>query len=347
MGHQAAKNVAVIFTGGTIGAEDRDGQLDVPKDENILLDTASAFCSRRNYILHAEQPFSMISEDMSPNHWVRLAESVKALVDNGHKSIVITHGTDTLAYSAAVIDMLFNGNEDLKIVLTGAFYSLEHPQSDAELNLSAALIAATSKNLASGVYVAFGDSANSVPIMAASNVKPMQFDGRQFSARYDDYVGRVLPTVGMRNYSVSPLFPQEKITLTYPDGSFIPWAEVKENIVQFFVYPGFEMDSIAKNMVAGSVVLLSPYHSGTAPSLGDDKGLLKAIEQRPDIDFIITPFPDRYVNPPYASTVRLMDAGAKVYADLMTHSVYVAFVLGAMAGVSKETVLELLSAWEI
>jgi|GEM_PF-1524739 len=341
------KDVVVVFCGGTIGSETDGTTIDVAGDSDSLVWLVNAFCEERGLNPVIVNPFSFLSEDMTPDTWVTLTETVKQLLEDGHKSIVITHGTDTMSYSSTALSIFF-GDTDARIVMTGSFYSEDHPRSDVQQNLNSAMVAATSVNLEPGVYAAFGDSTGSVPVMPAIDLKPMEFDSRQFQSRYDFYVGCVLPNIGFRHYDLNSYVPeQNSLILDHPDS----WSKYSDNstcpVVQLMAYPGMKVDRLVGSLPESSIVLMNLYHSGTAHSLDEPGSLVETLKKRDDLDFIITPLPVRYVNPVYISTTRLVEAGAILYRDLMPHSLYVWFVMGQMAGYSKEDLLFKLEAWRV
>lgn len=341
------KDVVVVFCGGTIGSEIGESNIDVSQDSESLVWLVNSFCQERGLDPTIINPFSFLSEDMSPDTWVTLIQTIKKLLDDGHKSIVITHGTDTMAYSSTALSIFF-GNTDARIVMTGSFYSEDHPRSDVQQNLTSALVAATSVNLEPGVYAAFGDSTGSVPVMPAIDLKPMEFDSRQFQSRYDFYIGCVLPNIGFRHYDLNSYVPeQNSLTLDHPEN----WSTYSDDstnpVIQLMAYPGIKVDRLVGSLPASSIILMNLYHSGTAYSIDDPGSLVETIKKRDDLDFIITPLPVRYVDPIYVSTTRLVEAGATLYRDLMPHSLYVWFVLGQMAGYSKQELLDKLQAWQI
>ncbi len=71
---------------------------------------------------------------------------------NESDGVVITHGTDTLAYSAAALSFMLRAPKG-PVVLTGSQLPLEHPLSDAPSNLVEAV--ETARTAPPGVYVVF------------------------------------------------------------------------------------------------------------------------------------------------------------------------------------------------
>ena len=89
---------------------------------------------------------------MSPNHWLQIKDEIKNNYDK-YDGFVITHGTDTMAYTAAALSYLIQ-NSNKPIVLTGAQKSIDMHITDAKNNLLNSLIYA-SKDNSKGVCIVF------------------------------------------------------------------------------------------------------------------------------------------------------------------------------------------------
>ena len=84
------------------------------------------------------------SEDMDPKDWKRLAETCELyLNDKSIKGIIITHGTDTLHYTAAALSF-FIQKLNKPIALTYSQRSIDRASTDAALNLICSAKYATS-----------------------------------------------------------------------------------------------------------------------------------------------------------------------------------------------------------
>lgn len=96
--------------------------------------------------------FALFSEDLQPEHWQKLAREVKAEFDAGARGVVVTHGTDTLQFTAAALSFFLH---DLPgpVVLVGAQRSSDRPSSDASSNLHAAVAVAAGTDLGEVVVV--------------------------------------------------------------------------------------------------------------------------------------------------------------------------------------------------
>jgi glutamyl-tRNA(Gln) amidotransferase subunit D len=133
-----APPVALLTTGGTIASrvDYETGGVRPVKEERELL----AFYPE----LEAGGPVRIVpvldrlSEDITPSDWSRLAERVVDAFRDGAHGVVISHGTDTLGFTASALSFLL---VDLPgpVVLVGAQRSPDRPSSDGPSNLAAAV----------------------------------------------------------------------------------------------------------------------------------------------------------------------------------------------------------------
>lgn len=98
--------------------------------------------------------FALDSSNVQPEEWKVIARAVRDSVAEGFDSVVITHGTDTLAYTASMLSFMLRGIP-VPVVLTGSQHPIAYPDSDGRQNLANAIISA--RSLPGGVYICFGD----------------------------------------------------------------------------------------------------------------------------------------------------------------------------------------------
>jgi L-asparaginase len=89
---------------------------------------------------------------VGPEHWLAMAEAVKQHYDS-YDGFVITHGTDTMAYTASALSYLIQ-NTAKPIVLTGSQKSIYNRDTDARNNLLRAFAYASAQG-AWGVQIVF------------------------------------------------------------------------------------------------------------------------------------------------------------------------------------------------
>ncbi|MEO2241935.1 MAG: Glu-tRNA(Gln) amidotransferase subunit GatD [Euryarchaeota archaeon] len=132
-------NVVVMSTGGTIACR-VDYETGAVKPAFTAEELVSAVPELPDVVNVADvrAVMDLLSENMEPRHWVRIAEEVAdALSDPDVDGVVVAHGTDTMAYTAAALAFLLDGLPG-PVVLVGAQRSSDRPSSDAASNLIAA-----------------------------------------------------------------------------------------------------------------------------------------------------------------------------------------------------------------
>jgi glutamyl-tRNA(Gln) amidotransferase subunit D len=88
--------------------------------------------------VETEIVFSLYSENITPKHWGELAKTVANKISAGADGVVIAHGTDTMAYTAAALSFALQ-NLPVPVILVGAQRSSDRPSSDAATNLIGAV----------------------------------------------------------------------------------------------------------------------------------------------------------------------------------------------------------------
>lgn len=144
------KNICLLMTGGTIGmvADPDTGAILPPKTpvdfEQVVPELAHLpeyfpdECPRfADYQILA----NLDSTNMGPEHWQQIAREVYRRLD-AFDGFVITHGTDTMAYTAAALSLMLRGL-DRPVILTGSQIPLTGSLvTDARTNLLNAFRAA-------------------------------------------------------------------------------------------------------------------------------------------------------------------------------------------------------------
>lgn len=147
-------SILPIHTGGTIAsAESKTGFRPKFSFENLLGKVDRGLAGVR-HIAPAQSPFGEFGIDsagMQISHIQKIAETIWNNYDK-HDAFLVTHGTDTLAYSASMLSFMLQGIQK-PVIVTGAQKTLEDDKSDVIGNLETALLAASTSNC--GVWVVF------------------------------------------------------------------------------------------------------------------------------------------------------------------------------------------------
>ena len=141
------QKILLLSTGGTIASVASEHGLQPGETGNNLLSVLGAL----PYEVTVRDILQLDSTNIQPEEWQFIAQQV---FENryGYDGVVITHGTDTMAYTASMLTFMLQGI-DLPVVLTGSQLPMSNPLSDAPYNLRCALEMAVSG--IPGVFIAF------------------------------------------------------------------------------------------------------------------------------------------------------------------------------------------------
>lgn len=143
------RRLLMITTGGTIASVPGEYGL----APGLTTGELASYLSQGNpqYSLESINVFNIDSTNMQPEHWITLA---KVVSDHYHRfdGFVITHGTDTMAYTASALSYML-GKIAKPVVLTGSQVPFNFKKTDAKKNLADAARMACEP--LGGVYVVF------------------------------------------------------------------------------------------------------------------------------------------------------------------------------------------------
>jgi len=130
-------DILILHTGGTIASRVSYEEGGVkpgfrPEDLVEMYPELTDICN-----IHSDVAGQMFSEDMEPDHWLKIAEEIKKLEDD-YNGIIVGHGTDTLGYTGAALSLLLKNSLNTGVLLVGSQRSSDRPSSDAAINLYSA-----------------------------------------------------------------------------------------------------------------------------------------------------------------------------------------------------------------
>jgi glutamyl-tRNA(Gln) amidotransferase subunit D len=126
--------VAILSTGGTVAS-----RIDYKTGAVTPLESAEEIISAIPEIsaianIKIRPVFQMASDDIEAYHWITLAKKISDEIDTGVDGLIITHGTDTMHYTAAALSLMVQ-NSPIPILLVGSQRSSDRGSSDAAINL--------------------------------------------------------------------------------------------------------------------------------------------------------------------------------------------------------------------
>ncbi len=125
-------NVKIISTGGTIASrvDYRTGAVTSQFTAEEIVSDVPEIAEVCN--VDAELLYNILSENMKPRNWIELARRVYDALKE-YDGVIITHGTDTMHYSASALAFMLSTPKP--VVFVGAQRSSDRPSSDAAMNL--------------------------------------------------------------------------------------------------------------------------------------------------------------------------------------------------------------------
>ncbi len=168
---QNLAKIALVSTGGTIASkiDYRTGGVKAALTAEELYNAVPELSKYAR--IDAEVLFSEYSENLTAKHWSEMAKKIHEKVTNGYEGVVLTHGTDTMHYSAAALSFALS-DVPVPVVIVGAQRSSDRPSSDAALNLVGATLFATRADVR-GVFIAMhaGTSDSLIAIHVGTRVR--------------------------------------------------------------------------------------------------------------------------------------------------------------------------------
>ncbi|MCI4349070.1 MAG: Glu-tRNA(Gln) amidotransferase subunit GatD [Thermoplasmata archaeon] len=211
--------VALLTTGGTIASrvDYRTGAVRPVRDEREILGFYPDL--ERDGPVRVIPVTDRLSEEIGPADWLAIADKIVAVFREGAVGVVVAHGTDTLAFTAAALAFLL---EDLPgpVVAVGAQRSPDRPSSDGFTNLAEAVRLARHANLAEVVVLMHeGMSDNRFSIHRATRVRKMHSSERgAFRTRNGPPLGTIIDGAITLGTDVRPRAPGAARVPTRLDG---------------------------------------------------------------------------------------------------------------------------------
>jgi L-asparaginase len=252
------KKLLLLATGGTIASLQGDMGLAPILEPDELLSFVDKIPPL--YQLNSKLLMNIDSTNMQPESWITIAEAIRDHYTQ-YDGFVITHGTDTMAYTSAALSYLLQ-NGSKPIVLTGSQVPMSFEPTDAKRNLQDGIRFACED--INGVFVVFDGRV--IQGTRAVKVKTKSYDA--FESINHPYIGYV-----DGNQVTYPLEkPVNKNQLLVCDTSLCTDVFVVK------IYPGFNPDILdypLHHHYKG--VIIESFGSGGIPIVG--RNLLPKMEE--------------------------------------------------------------------
>ena len=242
------KKILLIATGGTIASRETEHGL----RPALSADDLRAAMGVKDASVETLDLLSLDSTNIAPPHWEQIARCV-ADCRQTYDGIIISHGTDTMAYTAAALYYMLE-HIDRPVVLTGAQRPLGTAGSDAEANLRLAARAALSGH--AGVMIAFGGRI--IHGNAAKKIHSLADDAFRSIGRTEiDLDAAPVP----------------------PSAPFCLHETLERRVAVLRLYPGMSPDAVTACIKAGCRgIIIEGYGLGSVPTGDAEESFLPALQ---------------------------------------------------------------------
>lgn len=270
--------ICVLFTGGTIGSAAHNGIISPDKSDRFKLLSMYKSMNRKinqginnnlkdEIIWDCSEVYQILSENLNGKYLSLLIDAVsKALDKNMYDGIIVTHGTDTLQFTSAMLEYVFS-NVSIPIILVSSDYCLEDERANGLINFDYA-VKYILGGYKAGVYVSYCNKGGvptlhrgtclqnplsySADVLSIKDIVWGRFEGEDFIynknvdwKQVNDRISRVQASLSHINTGLNLADAESKImTLRAVPGMYYPCFN--DSSMSFVKY-----------------VIIEAYHSGT------------------------------------------------------------------------------------
>ena len=250
-----------IFTGGTIGSTLYENVIspDANKAHRLIEEYNASFGIDFEYSVI--EPYTELSENNTGEHIKKLSLCVINNLNKRFDGIIVTHGTDTLQYSAAALGYTVS-SDSIPICVVSANRPIEDKSSNALANLRAA-VCFVKNNCGRGVFVPYKNEKDGfVKIHRATRLIASRAFSDDVASIFDNEYGHF-----DNNYAFHKNihYKESNDEISVFDPSAI--CESSNRILLLSPYVGMNYPSLNADI---KYILLSSYHSGTINTKSQD-----------------------------------------------------------------------------
>lgn len=253
------KKILIITTGGTIASIPSNNGL-IPKisgkDIISLMPELKNICT-----IDTLELLNIDSSNISKKHYILMLDTLEKNYDN-YDGFVITHGTDTMAYSSSMLACAID-NLSKPVVFTGSQLPLKAKATDAYRNLYDAFLAASDN--AYGVFLAFnGDIhyGDSVKKVYSENFTGFLSINNKTAGKSDN--NKIIWNKLYKNHNIKPVFNKN----------------ISEQVFVLKMIPSLKPDIIDVLINMGyKGIIIEGYGAGGVPTADCENNFIPALQK--------------------------------------------------------------------
>lgn len=262
--------ILVILTGGTIACKVENNIINA--NSNTAYDILRLYNKATNnteieFII--KQPFTILSENYTADTYNTLIDYLYSCNPANYDGVIITHGSDTLSYTSAMVGMLMRDTE-IPIILTAADHPLSDEKSNGLSNFSACVEFIKSKRC-SGVFTAYGEKGRA-NIYLSTRLQEADPINDSFTPCGNGIVAQVIDNKLCNiNNQLIALLKKKNNRL------FKSKPVIKNDILLIKTYPNQHYNRYSIENLKAVVIYM--YHSATACTIGGDTNICNFIKR--------------------------------------------------------------------
>ena len=239
------KKILVLFTGGTIGSITTDGIIDVEQGGKYAVVEAYKSAYGDDVEFECRQVLNILSENMGFSGWEKMIHEINSIDTALYSGVILTHGSDTLAYTSALLGMYFR-HFDIPLFIIASNKPIGEKGSNGLFNFTSA-VGLIKEGKYKGVFTLYER------VMLPTRVIPADTCRDRFGVYGYD---------GFNDFSV---FSGVSENMLSRPSELIFHNDVKFGKRVLFIegYPAMDFGCFVPNEDTAAV-LYSPYHSATA-----------------------------------------------------------------------------------
>lgn len=307
--------ILLILTGGTIGSSESNGIIKTEQNKKCRLVELYMQKYSHDCIFDIKQPLNILSENLDISHWELLVNYILDIDTSEYDGIIITHGSDTLSYSSAMLSMCLR-HFDIPVIITASNYPPDDSRSNAVINLRSAVIMI--KSVEHGIFTVFkNDNDTDCSVYLPTRIR----EADRFFDRFFSFDGICYGTVSEKGFHINSNSPALDEIYRKKQPVIKNRLSLKNNVVMIRPYPSFDYSSVHLYENTKAVLHIT-YHSATAKTDGENSALslLKKCNDK-NIDFYLASFKNK--NPSmYETDHILIQNGAKMLFNISDEAAY-------------------------
>lgn len=257
--------ILLMTTGGTIASVITDGVIDVkPQGKLLVLKKYKEIDSFTEFDVIS--PINILSENVKLSDYKVIVDTLKVVDFDLYDGVIITHGSDTLAYTSALVGLLFS-DINKPIAVVAADKSLQELGSNGMDNFLCAV--EIIKKKMNGVYVPYRNADGVTYVHYATNL----FESGILSDDFYSFGG----ACAMYKDGV---FTQLECSAKRPQGVLLKDADLSfsKEVLQVYPYPHMDYSRIDINGI--KAVLHRTYHAGSVCAYDDKNHSVTSLIER-------------------------------------------------------------------